>query len=234
MINYFTPTQNKQSLSTDPLVAFHPAVRKQIHGKQPVNQPPDSQIPTKKLKPEKIPHYIPPIKKESPFEPRDPRGLQHKYKQRIIIGNVSKWIHPDQREDASSHKWMIYVRGDKDQPDISHVVEKVRFELHPSYHPHHIIEITETPFQLTRRGWGEFGISVSLFWRNERDRMVAVVHNLKLDKTHTGLQTLGAETAVDVWLHKVSEGQEPVEQKSSLFTNTESEGQVIKHIGENK
>ena len=164
----------------------------------------------------------------------DPRGSQHKYKQRIIIGNVSKWIPPDQREDASSHKWMIYVRGDKDQPDISHVVEKVRFELHPSYHPHHIIEITESPFQLTRRGWGEFGVTVGLFWRNERDKMVAVVHNLKLDKTHTGLQTLGAETTVDVWLHKVSEDQEPVKQMSSLFENTESEGHVIKHIEENK
>ena len=29
-----------------------------------------------------------------------------------------------------------------------------------------------------------------------------MVHNIKLDKTYTGLQTLGAETVVDVWLHQ--------------------------------
>jgi hypothetical protein len=30
---------------------------------------------------------------------------------------------------------------------------------------------------------------------------VDVIHHLKLDKTYTGLQTLGAETNLDVWLH---------------------------------
>ena len=38
VINYYTPTQNKQSINTDHLVSFHPAVRKQFHGKQPVSQ----------------------------------------------------------------------------------------------------------------------------------------------------------------------------------------------------
>ena len=236
--NYYATTQPQQTINNDSLVAFHPAVRRQFHGKHPVNQPAiqpiNQQAPAPV--PDKIPRYVPPIKKESPFEVQDPRGSQYKYKQRIIIGNVSKWIAPDQRDDASSHKWMMYMRGDKELPDMSHMVEKVRFELHPSYQPHHIIEITESPYQLTRRGWGEFGVKVSLFWRNELDKMVTVVHNLKLDKTHTGLQTLGAETLVDVWLHREEEGGggEQGGQINELFEKIESEGHVIKHTQQNK
>jgi hypothetical protein len=63
VINYYTPTQNKQSLS-NPLVSFHPAVMKQLHGKQPANQPSSSLMPENKLLPAKIPHYIPPIEKD--------------------------------------------------------------------------------------------------------------------------------------------------------------------------
>ena len=226
--NYYAPTQTKQTENSE-LVSFHPAVRRQLHGKQPAHQPAHPDIPDPKPAPEKMPRYLPPKKKESPFEVQDPRGAQYKYKQRLIIGNVSKWIAPDQRDDASSHKWMMYVRGDKEQPDISHLVEKVRFELHPSYQPHHIIEITESPFQLTRRGWGEFGVRVSFSWRNHRDKMVSMVHNLKLDKTHTGMQTLGAETVVDVWLHRLEEAEDHTRHVSELFENIESEGHVIKH-----
>ena len=40
-----------------------------------------------------------------------PRGHQHKSKRRFVIGNVSKWIECNQREDSSTHKWMLYLRG---------------------------------------------------------------------------------------------------------------------------
>ena len=53
-------------------------------------------------------------------------------------------------------QWMIYVRGSKDEPDLSDVVAKVRFLIHESYHPNNLIEVTRTPFHLTRRGWGDF------------------------------------------------------------------------------
>jgi hypothetical protein len=53
------------------------------------------------------------------------RGVHLKMKRRFIVGNVSKWIQCDQREDLATHKWMIYVRGDKDGPDVADVVTKV-------------------------------------------------------------------------------------------------------------
>ena len=72
----------------------------------------------------------------------------------------------------ATHKWMLYVRGGKHNPDISAVVSRVevgssgfrslsgriflfQVELHPSYSPHHLVEISTPPFHLTRRGWGE-------------------------------------------------------------------------------
>ena len=72
-----------------------------------------------------LPGYVPPKADEKKPKVLDPRGIGHKVKRRFVIGNVSKWIQCDQREDMSTHKWMIYVRGDKDNPDVSDVVKKV-------------------------------------------------------------------------------------------------------------
>lgn len=64
------------------------------------------------------------------------KKIQH----RIIIGNISKYM-PSIDNDNTTHKWMVYVRGEKNKPDISNIVEKVKFYLHPSYKPHDIVEI---------------------------------------------------------------------------------------------
>ena len=102
----------------------------------------------------------------------------------------------------STHKWMLYVRGDKENPNISDVVEKVRFLIHQSYFPNNLVEVSKPPFQLTRRGWGEFKARIQLFFRNSnQNKPLDLYHDLKLDKTYTGLQTYGAETNADVWLY---------------------------------
>jgi len=148
-----------------------------------------------------IPVYVPPKPKPGQSGVSEPRGSHLKVKRRIIVGNVSKWIPPDDREDMSTHKWMLYVRGDKENPDVSDVVDKVRFLIHQSYHPNDQIEVTKPPFQLTRRGWGEFTARIQIFFKNHtHNKPVSLLHDLKLDKTYTGLQTLGAETVAEVWL----------------------------------
>lgn len=121
-------------------------------------------------------------------------------KKRIIVGNTSQYIDPLSRPtgDSSSHKWMVYVRGPSKEPDISHFVKAVRFFLHPSYHPNDIIFVSKPPFHLTRLGWGEFPIRIQLEFCNHQNKPVDIIHNLTLDKTHTGQQTLGAETVVDL------------------------------------
>ncbi|XP_062374683.1 YEATS domain-containing protein 2 [Sardina pilchardus] len=127
-------------------------------------------------------------------------------KKTIVVGNVSKYIAPDKREenDQSTHKWMVYVRGSKKEPSIDHFVRKVWFFLHPSYKPNDLVEVSEPPFHLTRRGWGEFPVRCQIHFKDPRNKRIDIIHNLKLDRTYTGLQTLGAETVVDVELHRNS------------------------------
>lgn len=131
-------------------------------------------------------------------------------KKRIIVGNTSQYLHPaassQENMDGSTHKWMCYVRGPHQDPDISNFVKAVRFFLHPSYHPNDIIRVTRPPFHLIRLGWGEFPLRVQLEFCDRRNKPVDIIHNLVLDRTHTGQQTLGAETVVDLDINPRKEG----------------------------
>ena len=53
------------------------------------------------------------------------------------------------------------------------------------------------PF-FSRRGWGEFPIHLTLIFTHPLAKPLSVTHHLRLDKTYTGLQTLGAETVLEV------------------------------------
>ena len=93
---------------------------------------------------------------------------------------------------------MVYARGPHDSADLGHIVKEVWFFLHPSYRPNDLVIVKESPFHLTRRGWGEFPVRVQLHFHDSRNKLVDVIHHLKLDRTYTGLQTLGSETVVEV------------------------------------
>uniref|UniRef100_A0A096LWM5 YEATS domain-containing protein 2 n=1 Tax=Poecilia formosa TaxID=48698 RepID=A0A096LWM5_POEFO len=138
-------------------------------------------------------------------------------KKTIVVGNVSKYIPPDKREenDQSTHKWMVYVRGSRREPSIDHFVKKVWFFLHPSYKPNDLVEVSEPPFHLTRRGWGEFPVRIQIHFKDSRNKRIDIIHQLKLDRTYTGLQTLGAETVIDVELHRDSLGEDCIPKRSS-------------------
>ncbi|XP_077147200.1 YEATS domain-containing protein 2 isoform X3 [Ranitomeya variabilis] len=148
-------------------------------------------------------------------------------KKTIVVGNVSKYIPPDKREenDQSTHKWMIYVRGSRKEPSIDHFVKKVWFFLHPSYKPNDLVEVKEPPFHLTRRGWGEFPVRVQIHFKDNQNKRIDIIHNLKLDRTYTGLQTLGAETVVEVELLRHSFGEDYLCSQSSN-ESSQSEGSV--------
>lgn len=121
------------------------------------------------------------------------------FKKRVIVGNTSQYLDPAAHHiDGSTHKWMVYVRGPQAEPGIGHFVQAVRFFLHPSYHPNDIVHVRSPPFHLTRLGWGEFPIRVQLEFCDKFNKSVDIIHNLVLDRTHTGQQTLGAETVVDL------------------------------------
>ena len=136
-----------------------------------------------------------------PHSPSLPASLSRfTAKKRIIVGNTSQFIDPSARGtiDGSTHKWMVYVRGPSGDSDITSFVKSVRFFLHPSYHPNDIIRISRPPFHLTRYGWGEFPVRVQLEFTDKCNKHIDIIHNLVLDRTHTGHQTLGSETVVDI------------------------------------
>lgn len=66
---------------------------------------------------------------------------RRKRKYRIVVGNISKYMPAKNKEDNSTHKWMMYVRGPKETPNVSHFIKKVVFYLHPSYKPCDVIEL---------------------------------------------------------------------------------------------
>ncbi|XP_059419290.1 YEATS domain-containing protein 2-like [Carassius carassius] len=150
-------------------------------------------------------------------------------KKTIVVGNVSKYIAPDKREDndQSTHKWMVYVRGSLKEPSIDHFVKKVWFFLHPSYKPNDLVEVSEPPFHLTRRGWGEFPVRVQIHFKDQRNKRIDIIHHLKLDRTYTGLQTLGAETVVDVELHRNSLGDDFIPSAPSSSSSPSSSSHLL-------
>ncbi|XP_049882575.1 uncharacterized protein LOC126378350 isoform X2 [Pectinophora gossypiella] len=156
-------------------------------------------------RPKKVPRRMEP-KITNVLSVADPTRNQTKYRYRIIIGNTSKYAPPASSADRSTHKWLLYVRGPPDQPDLSAVVSAVTVRLHHSYAPHHTVHIDKPPFHISRRGWGEFPARVELhFPLPERNRPASIEHTIKLDRNYTGFQTLGAETVVDVWLYSTED-----------------------------
>jgi len=190
------------------------------HSTPPIKQEPlDQDSPAAStVNSEDLPGYVAPLAKkidstDCMAEPRS--GLQPKTKRRFVIGNVSKWIECSEREDSSTHKWMLYVRGCKEFPDVSDVVKKVRFFIHQTYAPNNVIDVSQKPFHLIRRGWGEFPARIQIHFKNPANKPVDVVHSIRLDKTYTGLQTLGSETLIDVWLKAFTEPVKPASSSVS-------------------
>ncbi|KAG8236823.1 hypothetical protein J437_LFUL017280 [Ladona fulva] len=166
----------------------------------------------------KVPRYIPPVSKKDPKLTTSPtRGSHCKMKQRIIVGNVSRWIPPESREDGATHKWMIYVRGPANVADLSHLVDKVRFFLHASYRPFDVVEVKSSPYRLSRRGWGEFPIRVQVHFKNSLNKPIDIIHQLKLDKTRSVKDVLGSETIVEIWLHTDKDVPENLAPESQIY-----------------
>jgi len=178
------------------------------------------------------PRYVEPRKAETPYDVPVPRGSGiSRFKQELVVGNVSKWLEEEEREGMATHKWMLYVRGGKHNPDISAVVSRVEVELHPSYSPHHLVEISTPPFHLTRRGWGEFPLKLKIHFHHPEDRPLSMEHQLKLDKTCRAEQTLGAESCLEVWLHREKKADD--RSAEELFEeDRDLGGWVIRHTSE--
>ena len=70
------------------------------------------------------------------------------------------------------------MRG-KDGEDISQFVSKVEFELDPSF-PDPIVTVTRHPFEMHEVGWGQFPISIKLYFKDAMCKPVEAVKDLVL------------------------------------------------------
>ncbi|XP_067622160.1 uncharacterized protein D12 isoform X2 [Eurosta solidaginis] len=136
--------------------------------------------------------------------------LSNKSKHMIVIGNTSTYIRKENlagtkkktsADDIMTHKWLVYVKSRNLDSCLESVIKKVRFNIHPSYRPNDVVDISTPPFQITRRGWGEFPIRIELYFHEHfKQKPVQITHNLVLDRKLSGMHTLGAETLMEIFL----------------------------------
>jgi YEATS family len=112
----------------------------------------------------------------------------------IVHGSVAFYLgkKAENKNEFQSHQWTLYLRCPNNE-DLSHCIEKVVFQLHPSF-SQPIREYTQPPYEVTEKGWGEFDAQIRIHWKDpsEAMTMVSCVFALSL--------LLWSDTSKIVWL----------------------------------
>eukprot|EP00611_Tribonema_gayanum_P019802 TRINITY_DN3500_c0_g1_i1.p1 TRINITY_DN3500_c0_g1~~TRINITY_DN3500_c0_g1_i1.p1 ORF type:complete len:253 (+),score=54.00 TRINITY_DN3500_c0_g1_i1:180-938(+) len=95
----------------------------------------------------------------------------------VVLGCVAFLLGKD-GDELHTHCWTLYVRGAHGE-DISYFVSKVVFTLHASFEPP-TRELTEWPYEVTEKGWGEFEAKITLHFKDPAERPIDVPHPVKL------------------------------------------------------
>ncbi|RKO91430.1 yeats family-domain-containing protein, partial [Blyttiomyces helicus] len=85
----------------------------------------------------------------------------------------------DPRSDEShTHRWAVYVRG-LNGDNVGLYIKRVQFKLHESF-AQATRTIEHPPFEVTETGWGEFEITIKIFFHDAGERAITVYHPLQL------------------------------------------------------
>jgi YEATS family len=92
----------------------------------------------------------------------------------IVHGSVAFYLgkKAENKNEFQSHQWTLYLRGPNNE-DLSHCIEKVVFQLHPSF-AQPIREYTQPPYEVTEKGWGEFDAQIRIHWKDPSEAMTMV------------------------------------------------------------
>jgi YEATS domain-containing protein 4 len=96
----------------------------------------------------------------------------------IAYGSIAFYLGK-KADEYATHKWTLYLRGPTGDEDLSPAISKVIFQLHPSF-PQPIREISEPPYEVTEKGWGEFEASIRILWQDAQERPTVLTHGIKL------------------------------------------------------
>jgi YEATS domain-containing protein 4 len=89
----------------------------------------------------------------------------------IVHGSVAYYLGK-KAGDFQTHQWTLYLRGPNDE-DLSPCIKKVVFQLHASF-AQPIRELTEPPYEVTEKGWGEFEAQIRIIWKDPTEKATIV------------------------------------------------------------
>lgn len=95
----------------------------------------------------------------------------------IVIGTAAFGLGKKATE-TETHRWTLYVRPG-DGADMSDVVSKIAFHLHPTFH--NPDRDAPPPYEMTETGWGEFELTADVHFVDAAgEPPVELAHRLRL------------------------------------------------------
>ncbi|KYK60017.1 histone acetyltransferase subunit [Drechmeria coniospora] len=131
---------------------------------------------------------------------------------------------PPGTPDNHTHSWEVFVKGLEDI-DITYWVRRVQFKLHESI-PNYVRMVEAVPgkpFAVTETGWGEFDITIKLYYVNESgEKPQTLYHYLRLHpygRTEEEKQAMvAANGEIRAWSYEEQLFNEPYETFYQLLT----------------
>ena len=98
----------------------------------------------------------------------------------IVYGSIAFYLGK-KADELQTHEWTLFLRGPNQADDHLNnlVISKVVFQLHPSF-AQPTRELTEPPYEVTERGWGEFEAQIRIHWKDPSEQTTIVNHTIKL------------------------------------------------------
>lgn len=97
----------------------------------------------------------------------------------IVYGNVSRLLEKKREGNGRTYVWTAFIRPYNPSEDLSTFIRRVQFKLHETF-DNHIRVVNKPPFELTETGWGEFDISMKVFFVDPNEKPLVITHLLKL------------------------------------------------------
>ena len=121
----------------------------------------------------------------------------------IVIGSIAQAIKRPiilpGYDWQLTHKWCAYVRGlrensiystgpgpdphwshSMEEQDLSFMIKKVTFQIHEGF-PEPLITIEKAPFEIHNAGYGEFPITITIYFKDSFERPLEYTHQLKIE-----------------------------------------------------
>ncbi|KAF4952985.1 hypothetical protein FGADI_6336 [Fusarium gaditjirri] len=153
----------------------------------------------------------------------------------FIVGSTAKPFsdtnpRPAGVPDTHTHSWQVFVKG-LDDTDITYWLRRVQFKLHESI-PNYVRMVegeTGKPFVVEETGWGEFDITIKLYYVNDSgEKPQTLYHYLRLHpygRNEEEKQAMIASNGeIRAWSYEEQLFNEPYE----VFYNLLTQGAVPK------